>query len=870
MKMFRWLPLGAAASWLAAGALAGCGDDDTNPGATPDAGADVVTPPPGEGGVDGGPVVVAKGTSRDSSVALSADESRLVVCNRDKGSVTVFGVVYAANTPPALTKVAEVDLGASSEPWSVAIAPDGRSALVVLREAQKLVKITGLDGTPTKGAEVAVGSEPTAVALTPTGAQAWVTNWVDGTISVVTTADMKVARTVDLNAAIAPALGAPAGRPALAHPRALAITNNGDANDGDETVWVAEYFAAQKDPLAADGANADTAREGVVYKVNVSDGAASLVKLAPIAEMGPVAGTACFPNQLQSLTLNGKYAYVVSVCASPRGPVNAQANTASAVSVIDTAAGAEVAAASASLSKRWHDRYEAASPAIAADSPARRLPSFANALAFVPGGDIAYLTANGADALFRLGYDGATGAIKEVGSTAADFINLRPQGIAPEKAGSLPTGVTIGSKGFAFVANDVTRNVSVVDLAIQRIAGTASDVSGAVVASSAALPAGGSTEEKVLKGRRFFNTGLGRWSLNGQGWGACQSCHGDGLTDNVTWFFARGPRQSTSLEGSFSKGAGPVKQRIFNWTAIFDEVADFEANTRGVAGGVGAIVSTNSAPPVNGDRIDPATADGNGSHGFGLNGSVTDLANPANPLGLAAPSLLSDWAEIEEYIKSIRAPKRPTNLDAAKVTAGKALFQQGNCQGCHGGALWTVAELFYTRSLATNGALDGRTFDMTALPATVRPNDGQTDGQMRQGTGTGNDSLVCALRNVGTFGTSEAAVAAGGAYPELRADMTTPAQGGAATGRGFSPPSLLGVQVGGPYLHAGNARTLEALLSDTFQAHHRALSANFLTGGNAAVEREQLIHFLLSIDASEAVIAPPAAGATGGVFCSSP
>src|SRR5205085_4412365 len=122
-----------------------------------------------------------------------------------------------------------------------------------------------------------------------------------------------------------------------------------------------------------------------------------------------------------------------------------------------------------------------------------------------------------------------------------------------------PTGAVAGSKNFMFVANDVSRNVSVVDLGIQAVAG-----GGDAVFESSPKAA---SETSTLKGRLFFNTGLGRWSLRGQGWGACQSCHPDGLSDNVTWYFGRGPRQSTSLDGSFSSD-GSV-QRLFNWSAIF-------------------------------------------------------------------------------------------------------------------------------------------------------------------------------------------------------------------------------------------------------------------------------------------------------------
>src|SRR5207244_1969500 len=45
----------------------------------------------------------------------------------------------------------------------------------------------------------------------------------------------------------------------------------------------------------------------------------------------------------------------------------------------------------------------------------------------------------------------------------------------------------------------------------------------------------------------------------------CASCHPDGLTDNVTWSFPDGPRQSLPLDAFFSKD-NPVDQRISNWS----------------------------------------------------------------------------------------------------------------------------------------------------------------------------------------------------------------------------------------------------------------------------------------------------------------
>ena len=76
---------------------------------------------------------------------------------------------------------------------------------------------------------------------------------------------------------------------------------------------------------------------------------------------------------------------------------------------------------------------------------------------------------------------------------------------------------------------------------------------------------------------------------------------------------------------------------------------------------------------------------------------------------------------------------------------------------------------------------------------------------------------------------------------ERRNDMVTTAAGA----NGFSPPSLVGVNVGAPFFHAGNARTLEEVLSPTFLPHHRAFSANFSPSG---ADLENLVAFLQSID----------------------
>jgi hypothetical protein len=849
--------------------------------------------------------------------------------------VTVIKLAYPPGASPTASVVGEVPVG--NEPWQVVISPDNSTAYVVLRRDQKVVKVTDLQTAPAAGASVAVGSEPTGIAMTPTGATVWVSNWVDGTLMAVDTASMTVKATVDLNAALAQTglLGTVSPRPALAHPRSLAITNNGDTNDKDESIYATEYYAQATAPEANDGSNSDTRKSGIVYRVKIADHSVNTIQLGAIADMGfkdEKGGAAgCFPNQLQAIALSGQFAYVVSVCASPRGPTgpkvtttacttvsdcaalnlvdpvcvlpaaaatarvcvetaSVKTTTAPLVSIIDTTAaggaGQEVPNSAVNLNASFRDLYNANN---IPDDGSRRFPLFASDIAFVAGATVGYVSANGADAAFRMVFDATTGTLKSVGASTSNFIDLNPAGIPAASAGLNPVGFATSSTGkkFAIAVSETTRVANLIDLNAQAVTGGAASPS---VVQLTQVPTAGSDAAKILTGKRFFNTGTGRWSLKGQGWGACQSCHADGLTDNVTWYFARGPRQSTSLDGTFDK-ANPNDQRILNWTAVNDELADFELNTRGISGGVGATVSTNSAPPATSDRIDIGTlcvtgtcVNGNGNGG--LNGSAAKAADPANPLGLGSASLLANWTAISRYVQTIRSPRGATGLDPAKVVAGAQLFADAACNGCHGGAKWTISTLFYDAFPSTNTALKTKSWSpaqLNGFPAALLPAATAANQVMRFGGSNpaALDQIECVLRPVGTFGTAEPAAG----VAELRVDMKTTAQGGgdaasSGDGRGYNPPSLLNGVAGAPYFHAGNALTLESLFSAAdskgnkiFSTHYNALSPNFLTDTNPAVVQtkiDQIVSYLLSIDGSTTPTTIPAVGGGGGDFCAFP
>ncbi len=796
-----------------------------------------------------------------SAIAINAAADVVVATNRQANTITVFSLDATAS-PPALTRTVDIAVP-GGEPWQVVVGNDDDSAYVILRATQEIVRVINLHASPS----IAIvrgdtGSEPTGLAISPLGDRLYAANWGEGTISVFNAA-LAPLSTIDLNDALVDTgvLGSVTARPALAHPRSLAMTNDGDTDQMDETLYATEYFGQSRTDsasLPSDGSEFDVARIGLVYRVSFAGAVGAAIELAPVADTGFLDSlgntTGCFPNQLQTATINSGRLYVSGVCASPRGPTgpsaaaeNFKTEIHSTIWAIDTATNAELPAQRVVLTRAFVDRYEAAS---VPDDASRRMPLIPTDLQFVPASTIAYLTGYGSDAVFRIRYE-ADGSLNEVGATAAHFINLAPSGMP---AGRLPTGLAISAGGAAFTVNEATRNVSIITLGTQAVAG-------AVEATP--MPAAGSPESDVLVGRRFFVTGLGRWSLRGQAWNSCEGCHGDGLTDNVTWFFARGPRQTTSLDGSY----GPTgERRLFNWTALFDETHDFELNTRGNSGGVGAIVHTTGSPVSNADRIhfDGTTPVPTGNMATaapqaGLTGSTAAMM----PGGAVTPSsTLRDWDEIDAYVATIRAPRAPTNLVAADVTAGRALFEANGCAGCHGTDMWTTSRVFYEPGAAATGVTGSiRTVTYsrpTGFPAALNPPSAAGATTIR-GT-TGGEQINCILSAVGTFPAS-------GVTPilptgstvllrELRADMTSTAQG--ATG--FNPPALVGMLTGAPYFHGGNARTLEEVFDPAFDAHYQAFSTNFLDVGDRALQVRQLVAFLLSIDDDAAPAAAPSLG----------
>lgn len=735
------------------------------------------------------PVVVAQRAGRSASIAVDDGATTIAVANRATDDVTFFDM-------STLTERARVSVG--DEPNALLFHPDGNRVFVLNAADGTVSEISGArTGAPRVARTHNVGPEPMGAALSPTGRFLYVSSWTGGALHILDTTTRTVERVV---------LGGA--------PYAVCVTNDGDQDDIDETVYVTDFYSH----AGSGREGTDGSRTGRVFRLDVDGNSLGDVTLSPVTVTGvetaiDAANTQAFPNQLYACAIAGQHLYVTAVGASPasfQGATDFHQNVHGLVHAVSLSSNTEVSARTINLSQL-----------ITALPAPKRFVAVPVSIEFVNGTEFAYIASMSSDAVIRVDY-GMTPP--RAGSpSGATFLPTAQQ----------PTGIAI-SGSQAFVYNEVSRSFSRIDLASQ----TTTDMS---IASAPAPTDAGEQEE--LRGQRFFTTGLGRWSSNG--WVSCVSCHPGGTTDNVTWSFPAGPRQTVDTSATFDK-TGSV-QRILNWTAIFDEVHDFELNTRGVAGGVGAIVSSATLDVAS--RIDFVGAGGvgNPTNGFNIGSAAAVAASGATP---------EDWDAIEAYIRTLRTPVAAPG--AGDPVAGRAVFMAANCQNCHGGALWTLSERYFQPVL--NGDL--RTLTLAAAGVAtigsvradqVVSTDTSTMNVLQNDANGAPQRHTCVVRDVGTFD----AGASGRGAAEVRQN------GAAAQGvDGFNVPSLLNIGLGAPYLHNGAAETLEELLdpSGEFATHLRAGNQVFTP---SATDIANLAAFLRSIDDDTATIPVPA----GQRFC---
>ncbi len=539
-----------------------------------------------------GPATAALPTY-SSPIVLSPDEKLLWVVNPGDDSVSIIDTA----TKQVLTKVAVGD-----EPRSVAIDPANRYAVIANAAGNSVTFLRILDATPAgldvepdtrvgPDGELTTGAEPWSVVISPDGRRVFVANAGQDTITVIRPRGgmgPKIIGNVKLRTEVCN------GDDPQSHfqPRGLAVTAN------NARLYTARFLSFTREH----GVQAtDRGKVGVVCRLDIDTHSSNLLDYQPAAriELAPqdtgfafppnnTFPASAFPNQLQSIVIRGSRAYLPNIAASPSAPLRFSLDTFAFVNSIAGVGG-----------HSQHDRH-ALDLHLGAQTPeaGKKKLFFANvwAIAFTKpnGAANAYVVSAGSDLLVKLDV-AADGSLHFTdGDTTTRYIDLnendpaRPETFG-DNAGKNPRGIVINKAGTtAYVANQVSTNVSVVDLVSDEVSTTIRTVD---------LPAPGSKGEEVKVGAEMFFSSRGHFDrpagttvatderLSKDGWQGCASCHFEGLTDGVVWVFGTGPRKSVPLNASFNPAA-PEEQRILNYSAIFDEIEDFEINIRTVSGPV--------------------------------------------------------------------------------------------------------------------------------------------------------------------------------------------------------------------------------------------------------------------------------------------
>jgi cytochrome c peroxidase len=759
--------------------------------------------------------------SKSSAIAITGNDKLVVQVNPENDSISTFDAATNA-------KLKEVPVG--NEPVAVVIHPDDDTAFVAVRAEHKIVKVTGLSSNPKVDDEIEVGSEPTGIALSPTGNLLVVAEFGESRVALIDTNTMNELDSLE-----------------VPNPRAVAITNDNDQDDTDEKVVVTEFYGR----LISDDKEAkDNTRRGAVRIFDL--GASSLnesdeVIFEPVADndnFPPPAGspttTFTSPNQLYSVAIAGDKFFVTATAASPDFTAAFNQNIRQLVLVGKVSTGENLGVINLSSE-------------IKAEVPDDKQNFMADIVdVSLIGDNILYFASRGGDGFQRAVL--TSDSTVDLGFNAIKQVDLLAQQKCKNPIGVVTQHDNTDSKR-AFVNCWVSRTMVTVDLGQQvAVASTA----------SANAPAAG-LETQINNGERFYFTGRGRWS--NEAWSSCGSCHPDGLSDNITWRFGAGPRQTISMDGNFTHGAGPQVQRVLNWSGEREEIHDFERNTRGVSGGLGAITrakagGTCKTDPLanNEERQTLNPAEPNGAAEDDPNGLKVQLGIPVKEIqdNPANGTCVTDWDDITEFVKTIRPVTARQFLNASSVLKGRQVFEEGGCAECHSGEGWTVSSVRVFLDPANNNEPSSTKNAELAGKDFIAP--GHTKLIEAEQTPTGSlepAQLACVLRDVGTFGVNgnKAATDVLELKPPNKDGVQGRAQGEFS---GFNVPSLFGLQTSAPYLHHGQANTLEDLFKSTaYQKHLRAASTAALFLPSDA-DIEDLVAFLLSIDTDTDIFTTPA------------
>jgi YVTN family beta-propeller protein len=661
-------------------------------------------------------------------------------------------------------------------------------------------------------------------------------------------------------------------------PRGLAVSNN------SKNLFVTSFFAFQRPGFQQVN---DQGRQGIVCRININTRsrrgrlgakASDRIAIQP-RDTGFTADknvdnvqdpVFAWPNQMQSIVIRGGQAFVPNIAASPEGPQRFNNSTMAFVNVINGVNGRRQSDGSDGKFLNLH---------LGARTPeqGKKRLFFANpwAIGFTNqrGNGAAYVVSSGSDLLVKVNVSGNGTLSFTGGPQTTRYIDLNDPAnpaTSGDNAGKNPQGIVVNRQGTrAWVNNFVSRNVTKVNLQNDTVIGTT---------RYAALPAPGSQEEIVAVGAEMFFGSRGNFDrpagttvstserLSSEAWQSCSSCHFKGLTDSVVWSFGTGPRKSLPLNASFNP-SDRNQQKIFNYSAVNDEVEDFDLNIRNVSGpGPLAAALACSAPPPDTSTFDPnhglIIGDVNPNLAPCVINAIPARANADRPqMTVTLPgsnTAVPSQTAMREWVRNaVRTPDGPftnrslgaSRLNPQQVRAGETLFTQAGCAACHGTSLFSNSIKDYVSPPAAADIGNERTGMFTGNPVAAPyvfkfiTNIGSFNlGVPGQGNDIGNNigatELTTAGFNTATQQTTPPFDALGRDY------------NGDGIGNGFTIPSMLGIDSAPPYYHNGACETLDCVLSNV---RHRTSTPAGGPGSRPdgltnAQDRARVIAFLRSLD----------------------
>ena len=470
-----------------------------------------------------------------SPLQLSNDGAYLWVANPDANTVTRVSTVTAK---------ADAPIAVGQEPWGVAIAPSG----LVLIMNRGSGSISFIENGIVRS-ELEVGPEPGGMVLSPTGTYAYITLSITDEVAVVNVKERLIVKKIKVGGL----------------PWAIAITNDGDDQDNDETIVVTHRLARFHNlPTATDILN----KEGWITLIH-NDKVSKEVVLTPF-DFG-------FVNALESISIVGNQAFITHLLNSPDEPRDFKSTVSGGISTISLS----------QLNEVKEKRIETNEPTFS--TPV----NFPRAIAITRDASKAYVVLAGTNAV--------------MGISLSDPSKPKLIGFWP--TGDNPRGIVLSADdSTAYVMNYLSRDISILDLddiiskpEIFRIQTTPETL-----------------EPSVLLGKKLFNNANDP-RLSNLGWMSCASCHLDGGGDGTSWQTPEGLRQTMPLWSL--EGTAP-----FHASATRDEIQDFELDIEKFMDGVG--LAPGAASPLLGFPNEGTSQDLNALSVFLLKGFRIPRAAP--------------------------------------------------------------------------------------------------------------------------------------------------------------------------------------------------------------------------------------------------